>query len=369
MKLCFIANPNSFHTYRWLAYFAGRGHDVHLIAERRPEEQFPKIPKVTFHDLTTITSVRKLHYLFWAATVRRLVHQLQPDLLHAHQVTSAGWLGWAANYHPFVVTPWGTDLYQHPQRSRLIRFLARRVLSTADLMTADSNDLLAQAISLGADPNRSQFVHWGIDLTTFTPTNNRDQLRPQLGINNEPVILSPRVLKPFYRHDTIIDAIPAVRRVFPKATFIFRDYNADPPDYAAQLKRRAQALDVSEAVQFIGPIAQYKDIVDIYHIADLVISIPVTDGAALSVLESLACGIPVIVGDLPSLREWITDGQNGLLVPGDDVEALARAIIRLLTDRSLYTRIRGGALQTVRDRADHAAWMARVESMYRELVE
>ena len=370
MKICFIAKPNSFHTRRWLTYFANQGHDVHLIITHRPKTEFSEILGVTFHDLTITTNMRKLSYIPWALAVRRLVHQLQPDLLHAHQVTIAGWLGWATGYHPFVVTPWGSDLYRLKDQFPLSSFLARRVLSNADLVTADSDDLLALSINLGADPDHSQIIQWGIDLTTFFPIDNRAEVRARFGIgDDELVILSPRVLKTFYRHNTTVDAIPTVHRIFPNATFVFRDYNADPPDYAARLEKRAQALGVSESVRFIGPIEQYQDVINIYRIADIVVSIPITDGTPLSVLEAFACGIPVIASDFPSLHEWITDGQNGLLVSGDDAESLAQAIIRLLTNNALYTQIREQALRVVHERADHSAWMARVESLYKELIQ
>jgi len=365
MKLCFIANSNTAHTRRWLAYFAARGHEVHIITEHRPESPFLD---VTLHDLTATTNIRKLRYILWAVTVHWLVRRLRPDVLHAHQVTSAGWLGWAANYHPFVVTPWGSDLYQLPQRSHLARWLARRALSAADLVTADSADLLAQAIRLGADPGRAQVMQWGVDLITFSPTENRAALRRQLGLGDGPVILSPRSMRPIYRHNVTLAAIPAVRQEIPGATFVFRDYNADPPDYAAQLKKQAQVLGISDTVRFIGPIDRYEDVADFYRAADLVVSVPISDGTPVSVLEAFACGTPVIASDLPSLREWIGDGQSGLLVPVGDAEALTRAIIRLLTDRLLYSRIQGQALQLVKKRADHAAWMAQMETLYQGLV-
>lgn len=365
MRLCFIANPNTAHTRRWLVYFAAHGHDVHLIAEHRAESPFPE---VTLHDLTTTNNARKMRYILWSIAVRRLVRRLRPDVLHSHQVTSAGWLGWAADYHPFVVTPWGTDLYQHPQRSPLARWLARRVLGAADLVTADSADLLAKAVTLGAAPERGHIVQWGVDLTGFSPAKDRARVRSRLGWGKGPIVLSPRAMRPIYRHDVTVAAIPAVRREIPDAKFVFRDYNADPPDHAAQLVKQTQALGISDAIRFIGPIDRYQDVADFYRAADLVVSVPVSDGTPVSVLEALACGTPVIASDLPSLREWIDDGRTGLLVPVGDAKALARAIIRILTDEVLYRTIQEQALQLIRARADHAAWMARMETLYQGLL-
>jgi len=96
--------------------------------------------------------------------------------------------------------------------------------------------------------------------------------------------------------------------------------------------------------------------------------VPISDGTPVSVLEASACGVPVIASDLPSLREWIIHEKNGLLVPLDN-EVLAEAIIRLLTDHTLHARIRQEALQDVKERADYAVWMARIEAMYQDLLQ
>ena len=130
MRLCIIANPNSIHTQRWVRYFAGRGHDVHLIGDK--PLTIPPPEGITLHDLTRQTNARKLRYVVWARAVRKLVREIRPDVLHAHQVASAGWLGAASGWHPFLVTSWGSDLLLGARRSLVQRQLARWVLARAD---------------------------------------------------------------------------------------------------------------------------------------------------------------------------------------------------------------------------------------------
>ena len=365
MKLCFIANPNSFHTRRWLSYFGDRGHDIHLIVTKPLKSPFPG---VSFHDLTPWLKVPKLRSLVLIPALRQKIRLLQPDLLHAHQVTYYGWFGWIAAYHPFVVTPWGSDLHRNAKDSWLAHILAQQVLGMADLVTADSLDLLDEAVSLGANPARCEFIHWGVDLTTFFPAGNKVEIRAKFGITGSPVILSARGMTPLYRHNIIIESIPSVLKVFPEAKFVFRDYNAEPSDYAGQLKKQAQKLGVVDAVCFIGPVEQYQDVIDIYRLADAVVSIPVNDSAGISVFEAMACGVPVIVGEVPSWHEWLTDGQDGLFVQGNDAEEVGQAIVHLLSDRELYQSIRAQALRLVEERASHTSFMAKVEKLYERLV-
>ena len=84
-------------------------------------------------------------------------------------------------------------------------------------------------------------------------------MRNRLGLGNGPTVLGPRAMRSMYRYDVTLEAIARMRQAIPDVTFIFRDYNAHPLDYAAQLSKRAQSLGVSEAVRFIDPVARHKD--------------------------------------------------------------------------------------------------------------
>ena len=155
LRLCIIANPNSIHTQRWVRYFVERGHEVHLIGEKPLASVPPQGAR--FYDLTQQANLRKARYLVWSQAVRRLVRTIRPDVLHAHQVASAGWLGAAAGYHPLLVTSWGSDLLVGARRSAAQRQLARWVLRRADRITCVSQDLAQAALALGAPP---ECRHW-----------------------------------------------------------------------------------------------------------------------------------------------------------------------------------------------------------------
>ena len=364
MKLCFIANPNSIHTRRWLTYFQQQGHQILLLADQPVSDAIPGIETI---DLTQWSKAKKGRFVLWAYHVRRLLAQWQPDILHAHQVSSAGWLGWASGFHPFVVMPWGSDLYQHPKHSRMARWLAYQVMKKADLVMADSHDLLQIAQQYGATPQNCHLVQWGVNLDLFQPSPHREPIRQKFGWQNRQVILSPRSLRPIYRHEVTIASIEEVRQIFPSVLFVFRDYGADSPDYPTKLRQLIQSHNLTEIVQFLPESPHYADVIPVYQASDVVVSVPTSDGTPMSVLEAFACGVPVIASDLPSLREWIHPNETGLLVPVDDVKALAAAILHLLTSPSLSQHIQHTALDMVRERADHNQWMQFVERQYLKL--
>ncbi len=363
MRLCFISNPNSIHTRRWVNWFATHGHTVCLIADNPLQQSWENVP---IYDLPARFSSFKLKYLVWILWTRQILNRWNPDVVHAHRVNGAGWLGAFSGFHPFVVTPWGTDLYVHPYRSRWARGLARYVLTRADLVTADSADLARQAQFFGSEPQRTHLIQWGIDTSVFHIGAPDPDLRAHLCLNNGPVILSLRALAPIYNIETFVRAVAIVKAAWPQAVFILRDYNTDP-DYKACVKGLIKTQALSDAIRWVGEKEHPEEIAGLYRLADIAVSTPSSDGTPVSVLEAMACGAAPIVSDLPSLREWITDGENGLLVPKGDAEALAAATLQLLRQPHLREQFRQRNQEIIQARANQAVEMAKMETLYQHL--
>jgi glycosyltransferase involved in cell wall biosynthesis len=368
LRLCVIANPNSIHTHRWVGYFAQRGYQVHLIGEKPPRRELP--PGVIFHDLTRRTNRRKLRYMVWAEVVRRLVRQIQPDVLHAHQVSSAGWLAAAAGYHPFEVTAWGSDLLVNPRRSRAQRWLARWVLRRADYVTCVSAALAEAALALGADPQRVEVAPWGVDMGIFRPLDGeaRRRLKEDLGLAAGPVVASIRAFQPIYNPLDVAQAIPLILAQVPAAQFVVFVYNEDP-DLLARFKELAQAAQGGDAVRYVHDLPHDRAIAQFLQVADVAVSVPSSDGTPLSVLEAMACGVVPVVSDVPSLREWISPQQNGLLVPVGAPRALGVAVAHVLAHTPAQGHMSQQAMATIRGRGNREVLMRRHEAIYRRLVE
>jgi L-malate glycosyltransferase len=337
-----------------------RGHTVQLIADTPLVEPWTDTP---IYNLPASINLPVVHYFSWEFRVRNILKRWKPDVLHAHRVSSAGWLGVFSGFHPFVVTPWGSDLYLHPDRSPTARWLAKYVMRSADLVTADSADLCQRAIDLGAREEATHVIQWGVDMTLFKPSKDIANLRTALRIGNGPVILSPRGLNPVYNIDTIIRSIPLVKRVFPEVVYLLRRYNEDP-SYQVEVEKLILALDLSQAIRWIGKIDPWERVADYYYLADLILSVPSSDSTAVSVLEAMACGVPVIASDLPSTREWISNGENGILVPIRDPVSLAEATIQLLNDPNQCAVFSNKNKILVQEKANHQIEMEKMEQLY-----
>ncbi len=363
MKIAFISNPNSTHTRRWVDWFRLNAHQVLVIADTALSEawQGPEI-----HNLPAGFNIPVVKYLVWGWQTRRIIGAWRPDILHAHRVTAAGWIASLSGFSPLVLTPWGSDLYQYPQRSNLGAWLTRWVFRHAAMVTTDSQDLRRMALHYGASPDRTHLVQWGVDREIFHPAPLPAKIKEQWGLAGKIILYSPRNMHPLYNLDTILLSAQAIIEKFPEVVFILRDLNADAA-YRQQLFAMVQEKSLGEHVRIIGRMP-WEQTIPLYEMADLVISVPSSDGTPVSVLEAMACGAPMIASDLPSLREWIRHRENGMLVPVRNVPALETAVLEALSDPELLQEFSVKNLELVAARADHQVEMQKMEALYHSLL-
>jgi glycosyltransferase involved in cell wall biosynthesis len=370
LRLCFIADGISLHTQRWTNYFAGRGHEVHLISSRLPErsnEGFDR--EVHIHSLARLLPNlwRVSGYLsgiVWLLQVRKLVREITPDILHAHYIQVPAYLAVAADFHPLVLTAWGNDILVDPEQSRISRFLVEYCLKKADLITCESEHLSKRLIGLGANPTKINLICWGVDTQRFSPGEKDEKLIEALGIANAPIIISTRTLDPIYDVESLIESIPLVLRDEPKAKFLIVGKGSQE----TKLKRLATSLGVADSTVFTGYLPN-DELPRYLRIADVYVSTSLSDGGlSLCTAEAMACELPVVITDFGDNRKWVDDYVNGFLVPLRDTKALASKILYLLSNREERIRFGQANRKKIEDRKALHKEMLKVEACYQELL-
>jgi glycosyltransferase involved in cell wall biosynthesis len=229
-------------------------------------------------------------------------------------------------------------------------------LKKADLITSDSDELRAGIIELGGAKEKNHFVQWGVDTEQFKPGLDAVQLARELKTEGCFVVLSPRLFEKNYNIDVIAKAIPAVLKKIPSAAFVLLNY---PGGCGAAITRIVEELGVQKAVRFVERV-EYENMPLYYNLADVVVSIPSSDSASISVWEAMACGCPAIVSDIPAN---VVDRENGYVVPLNDPGALAEAIINSSTDIKIPIFVSSNR-ELVRKRGNHGENMKKMESLY-----
>ena len=362
LRIAVLADFEGPHTHRWLRVFVERGHDVHAISYY-PVASPP--PGVTLHVLTEggapqVATARRSRLGFpkrllsaaFPPSVMRLIHgrrymraglrrvldEIRPDVFQAHYVVEHGYYASKADVHPFVVTAWGSDLYQAP-RSPLGRWIAHRVLRQADLVSCNDPELREEALKLGARFGDTIVTRLGVDEVFFEQPHLSVNMESG-GASAEPIVISDRALEPHYNVDTIIRAFALVHAEMPAARLVI----ANDGSQRHRLESLARDLHLQDAVRFTGHVPP-EALRDALAEAQVYVSVPDSDSLALSTMEAMAVGALPVVSDLPS-QTWFDDGENGLRVPPRDVEALASALKRALTEHEL--RFRAIAVNRVR---------------------
>lgn len=357
--LCLLADANSVHVRRWAAEMLQRGFRVSVLTAR-PQAQEGVVQRV-------MAPVRRTTDWLWrVGEARRHLQALAPDIVHAHYITSYGYLAARCARRPLFMTAWGSDLLVTPQRNPLLRALTGWTLRRADLLTADSRDLV-QAAEAYRPPAPVHWVHWGADLQRFAPADWASKPR-------QFHIASLRNWEPNYQIEWIVEALSLLRRQCPQADAQLHLMGGGAQEPA--LRGRVSALGLAACVHFHGRLddAHMQAVLRDCHVS---VSVPRSDATSVSVLESMACGLPVVASDLPANRHWLTDPREpGLadgLVPVDvpereGVVAIARAL-RLLWEHPLRAQ-RWGSLHRERmaREGDRAVQMDAMAALYRQWV-
>jgi glycosyltransferase involved in cell wall biosynthesis len=206
-------------------------------------------------------------------------------------------------------------------------------------------------------------VQWGVDMARFAPGPAPAGLRGRLGLEGRRVVFSPRNITPLYRQQVVLDALAQL----PADVAVVMSRHHGQADEIEAVERKVAALRLADRVVIVPEIA-HDDMPDFYRLADVVVSIPASDSTSVTILEAMACEKQIVAGDLPSVREWLAELDPGSLVPIDDVAATTAALVRALgLGREERAETGRRARDIVAARADHAASMARVESLYRKL--
>lgn len=311
-RILFFADAASVHTRRWVAAVAERGAKA-IVVTRNPGE-VPDAQQV----ITIAPGSDKRGWFTALPEVRRvstgLMQRFKPDLVHGHYVTSYGmWAAACGLPIPKVLTAWGSDILVTPRESLPMRLVVGCSLRRADLITADSLDMV-EAIACYNPAASVQQILWGADTDHFFPAEPAPCFE----------VVSLRSWEPNYNIDVIVEAFAQLVAQRPQAHARLHLLGGGP--MGAALRARVDALALQAHVQFHGRVGD-QAMVEAIQRARVSVSVPTSDATSVSVLESMACGLPIIASDLPANRQWI-DMRGGWITPLRDVSAITQALLQ-----------------------------------------
>lgn len=347
IRLCLLGDATSPHIQRWAREMQARQYHVSLVTARpAPIEGVEQ---------RVLRPVRhSAQWLLRAGEAGSAIAALAPDIVHAHYTTSYGYLGARAGRHPLVMTAWGSDLLVTPHTSPWMRWLTGWTLRRADLITGDSQSLVDAAQSYHpAAPVHC--IHWGVDLARFAPA--------PWGAKPGFEIVSLRSWEPNYNIPTIIEAAAQLRARLPPLPVHLHLLGGGSQE--AALRELATRLDLSEAVTFHGRLDD-AGMARVLARCKVSVSVPTQDATSVSVLESMACGLPVVATQLQANAQWL---EPRWLVPARDSTALAHALAQLAQDDAAAEATGQRNAVLMQREGDRRLQMDRMDALYRELLQ
>jgi glycosyltransferase involved in cell wall biosynthesis len=290
-----------------------RRHKLHIYHPR-----FFTMPRI---------GMRVLPHLLYAAAAAALDKLLDAgahfDAIDAHYFypdgVAATWLGRRFNL-PVVITARGSDVTQFPNYAGPRRLILDAA-AAADAIITVSAGLRDALIALGADGSKITVLRNGVDLATFSP-RDRSAARARYGVGGK-VAVSVGALIERKGHDLTIEALAAL----PGWTLLIA---GDGPERAALMKH-ARTCGVADRVRLLGALP-HTELATLFSAADLSILSSSREGWANVLLESMACGTPVVASPIPGNPEAVQSREAGVIATSRTPQAIAEAIQSLAGD-------------------------------------
>lgn len=328
-KLVLLAPASVGHTRRWATALAGRGLEV-VLATQHPDPAFTPPPGLR---IVALPHTGLAGYFRNVPALRRLLRQERPDLLNAHYASGYGTTAALAGFRPWLLSVWGSDVYDFPYEGALKGWWLRRNLAQADAIASTSEAMARQVQRLLPTVRDLTVTPFGIDTARFAPPAappSRDRL----------VVGTVKTLAPKYGIDVLLRAFAQLSQASPRPVSLLI-VGGGPQQ--AELQALARTLGLQDAVHFAGAVP-HDEVPAWLHRMDVFVAASRLDSESfgVAVLEASACGLPVVVSDAGGLPEVVAAGETGLVVPRDDAPALTEAL-RLLVDDAGLRRALGAA--------------------------
>ena len=319
-KICFLADAHSIHTRKWVQYFSKLGNEIHIISMRETDYVYES--NVHVHVLRS-RSTNKLSYFLLIKAVKKLVENINPDILHSHYATSYGLYGRMCNFHPFVISVWGSDVYEFPRGNKIKEFLLKYILKGADKVCSTSYDMAEETKKYYK--NEIVITPFGVDIDKFTcniPILNSNYIT--IGVM--------KGLEKIYGLNYLIEGFSRLVREY-CGTKELRLLIVGDGTQRMELEALAKKLEICSRVNFTGKIDN-EQVPNYINKMDIVCLPSLSESFGVSAVEACACGRPIIATEVGGLKEIIFDGFNGFVIKQKSSDDIKLKLIKIIENEA-----------------------------------
>ena len=345
MKILFLADANSIHTIKWVESLHKHKLNILVFSLFKPTDDVAKkyqnwgISLISADLQSKIRNLRvpnisKLNYLTAFRLLKKTMNTFKPDIIHAHYASSYGVLGYLSKFKPFILSVWGSDVYDFPQKNQLNKWLLKKVIHSASSVCSTSEAMKA-VIAAQFDRFDVKVIPFGVDANVFAPASE------------SPDQFTVGTIKSIEAHngiDCLLDAANIIINEYHNTNIHFLIVGQG--SLLGEMKQKTTSMGLDNYVKFAGYIPHEK-IVEFHQKLSVFISVSTRESFGVAVLEAAACGVPAITSNVGGLPEVNQNNYTGYVIPPNDPEKLANSIFKLFKDKNLKDQMEENARNRV----------------------
>ncbi len=357
MKLLILSDANSVHTLKWVESLQKHKLNLMIFSLFKPNKDYLIKYKILNVEVKTpnlrekiktlpYPNISKVKYLYGLKQLNQIIKSYNPEILHAHYASSYGVLAFLSK-KPFILSVWGSDIFDFPNRNFFYKWLLKKVIFSAKAICSTSH-AMKKEIFHKFNRDDIQIVPFGVDIDLFYP--NKD-------LSKNFVVGTIKSIEEHNGIDCLLDA----------ASIIVNENNKNDIQFLIvgkgsmldQMRQKATTLNINNHVEFTGMIP-YDEIVNYHQKLSLFVAMSTRESFGVAVLEAAACGVPAITSNVGGLPEVNKDKYSGLVINPNDSKALAKLILEFYNNRDYINKLGENARDRVIKKFD---WNNNVKQM------
>lgn len=292
----------------------------------------------------------------------RICRERNVSIWHGHDYKSDALGLLLCQFHPMklvsTVHGWGVKSKKTPLYHAIDRFS----LKSYDRVICVSDKLLAECLSAGVPIGNLCEIDNAIDLSSYESLAEKRDAKVQLGVDpDKPVVVAVGRLSKEKAFDLLIQSFADLLQTGIDATLVIA---GDGPERDT-LRSHITSLGYEDSIQLVGHVSDPRNV---YAAADAFALSSTSEGLPNSLLEAMACGVPVVATSVGAVPSVVTDEMNGLLIPSGEATSLTLALSRLLSNEALRSQFAEAGRRTIEEQHSFERRMHKVAAVYDSLL-
>jgi L-malate glycosyltransferase len=352
-RICLLANLAGSLSVQWANHFHRKGYELHVFSFGEAQGVLEGIRIYRLRDELPF----KLGYFSEVRRVRELVDGIRPSLIHAHYASGYGTLGRLLDFHPYIVSAWGSDIYEFPKKSPVHRWMLIRNLAAADYLCSTSRAMANELTKFTSKAVR--ITPFGVDCNMFSCATPSDNGETQF------VVGTVRSLEKVHGIDCLLKAFALLMNKHPGWSCRLVIVGGGTMDQ--EYRRLARLLGLGDRVCFVGNVP-HSLVAEYMRSFSVFAALSEQESFGVGILEASACGIPVVTSNVGGLPEVVVNEKTGLMVSPRDEVAAMQCLEKLYLSPRLRESLGRAGESWVREKYNWDDTASIMENLYEEVI-